>query len=126
MRESNANMALLVRRYMIQEHKRPKVLPSCTYKMPTGCGNAYVVITFDVLGHPQETFVYNSKAGGCFACNSEAEGRLCSLFLRSEGDPKKIIKHLGGLTCANSLDELLSCPAAIARALEEMIGEPNR
>ena len=108
---------------MITEHKRPQVLPSTTNKIQTGCGNAYVTITCEKDNKPQEVFIYNGKAGGCFACNSEAEGRLCSLFLRSEGDPKKIIKHLGGLTCANSHDGVLSCPAAIARALEEMIGE---
>ena len=108
---------------MITEHKRPPVYPSATYKMQTGCGNAYVTISYDGMGKPQEVFVSNSKAGGCFACNSEAQGRLCSLFLRSDGDPLKIIKHLGGLTCANSRDGLLSCPAAVASALGELLGE---
>ena len=110
---------------MITEHKRPAVYPSATYKKQTGCGNAYIVITYDGAA-PQEVFIYNGKAGGCFSCNSDAEGRLCSLFLRSDGDPRKIIKHLGGLTCANSRDGLLSCPAAVASALGELLGEVSK
>jgi len=72
-----------------------------------------------------EVFARVGKAGGCADAQIEAIGRLISLCLRSGVEPRDIIKQLKGIRCPNPLltrgGTILSCPDAIAKALEEHI-----
>jgi len=100
---------------------RPEVLPGRTRKLKTGCGNIFVTITTDEDGKPLELFAKHGKAGVCSQAQCEAIGRLASLALRSDVDPREIEKQLGGITCHAPYgfgpDKVLSCADAIARAV---------
>ncbi len=100
---------------------RPEVLPGRTRKLKTGCGNIFVTITTDEDGKPLEIFVKHGKAGVCSQAQCEAIGRLASLALRSDVDPREIGKQLAGITCHEPYgfgpDKVLSCADAIARAM---------
>ncbi len=100
---------------------RPDVLPGRTRKLKTGCGNIFVTITTGEDGQPLELFAKHGKAGVCSQAQCEAIGRLASLALRSDVDPREIGKQLGGITCHAPFgfgpDKVLSCADAIARAV---------
>ena len=97
-----------------------------TLLMHTGCGKMYVTINEDKEG-VFEVFTQLGKSGGCTATQSEAIARLISLALRSRVDTAKIIEQLKGIRCPSpTLTEggaILSCPDAIAKALESYISE---
>ena len=77
--------------------------------------------TTDEDGKPLEIFVKHGKAGVCSQAQCEAIGRLASLALRSDVDPREIGKQLAGITCHAPFgfgpDKVLSCADAIARAM---------
>jgi ribonucleoside-diphosphate reductase alpha chain len=106
---------------------RPDVLPGRTRKLKTGCGNIFVTITTDESGRPLELFAKHGKAGVCSQAQCEAIGRLASLALRSDVDPKQIEKQLAGITCHAPFgfgpEKVLSCADAIARAVRLEIAE---
>jgi ribonucleoside-diphosphate reductase alpha chain len=96
-----------------------------------GCGILFVTVNRDDKGIC-EVFANLGKAGGC-PSQSEAICRAVSAALRSGIDPKVMIDQLGGIRClsaavarkANRGVDVLSCPDAIARALEEALGGAN-
>ena len=98
------------------------MLPGRTRKLRTGCGNIFVTITTDEGGRPLELFAKHGKAGVCSQAQCEAIGRLASLALRSDVDPREIEKQLAGITCHAPFgfgpEKVLSCADAIARALK--------
>jgi len=100
---------------------RPDVLPGRTRKLKTGCGNIFVTITTGEDGQPLELFAKHGKAGVCSQAQCEAIGRLASLALRSDVDPREIEKQLAGITCHAPFgfgpDKILSCADATARAV---------
>jgi ribonucleoside-diphosphate reductase alpha chain len=99
---------------------RPDLLKSCTRKFDTqGCGNLYVTIGEHPEGTPYEIFAILGKAGGCAIAMTEAIGRLASKWLQRGGDPKDVVNALLGIRCPNGD----GCPALIARALEDTLGE---
>jgi len=108
---------------------RPVVMRGVTRKMEVGCGNLYITMNEDEQGL-FEVFARLGKAGGCADAQLEAIGRLISLCLRSGIEPKDIIKQLKGIRCPNPLlsrgGTILSCPDAIAKALEEHIKGKER
>ncbi len=61
------------------------------------------------------------KAGGCAACQMEAESRLISLALRSGIRVESIIKQMIGIRCPSPSwqdgEQILSCPDAMARVM---------
>ena len=76
-----------------------------------------------------EVFANLGKAGGC-PSQSEATCRVVSAALRSGVAPKELIEQLRGIRCLstaaarkarNGID-VLSCPDAIAKAIEEAYG----
>jgi ribonucleoside-diphosphate reductase alpha chain len=95
-----------------------------------GCGKLYVTINSDQYGI-NELFTSVGRKGGC-PSQSEATGRLISLALRSGIKLEAITKQLKGIRCHSAIrrNELtgkkkpsdngraVSCPAAIAAALE--------
>jgi ribonucleoside-diphosphate reductase alpha chain len=94
-----------------------------------GCGTLFVTANRDEEGLC-EVFANLGKAGGC-PSQSEATCRAVSAALRSGVDPKVLMEQLRGIRClstarAQKIDngiDVLSCPDAIARAIEEAVGE---
>jgi ribonucleoside-diphosphate reductase alpha chain len=105
---------------------RPRVTRGRTFKFRMGCGTLYVTTNHDEHGALCEVFSNLGKAGGC-ASQSEAACRAVSAGLRSGVKPEILIEQLKGIRCqatsvarkGNSEIDVLSCPDAIARALEE-------
>ena len=103
---------------------RPVVVKGVTRKVSTGCGNLYVTMNEDEDGL-FEVFARLGKAGGCADAQLEAIGRLISLCLRSGVEAEAIVKQLKAIRCPSPLlargGPILSCPDAVAKALEEHI-----
>jgi len=107
---------------------RSRVTTGKTSKFRMGCGTLFVTVNKDDEGIC-EVFANLGKAGGC-PSQSEATCRAISTALRSGVDPKVIINQLSGIRClstavarkANKGVNVLSCPDAIAQALEEALG----
>ncbi|HOO97523.1 MAG TPA: vitamin B12-dependent ribonucleotide reductase [Caldisericia bacterium] len=109
------------RKEPVAPRKRPTITIGSTYRVRTGCGNLFVTINSDKEG-VCEVFATMGKSGGCAAAQSDGIARLISLALRAGVDTKEIIGQIRGLRCpAPSWGEkgtVLSCPDAIAQALE--------
>jgi ribonucleoside-diphosphate reductase alpha chain len=111
---------------------RPHVTSGQTFKYRMGCGTLFVTVNRDGKGLC-EVFANLGKAGGC-PSQSEATCRAVSVGLRSGIEPAILIEQLKGIRClstcvARKADEdveVLSCPDAIATAIEEAIGEGSR
>ena len=108
---------------------RPRVRTTrgTTTKYRMGCGTLFVTVNKDEEGLT-EVFANLGRAGGCPA-QSEATCRAISVALRCGVDPDVIIEQLKGIRCLSTISrrkggqdiEVLSCPDAIARAIEEAL-----
>ncbi|MCL6465136.1 MAG: vitamin B12-dependent ribonucleotide reductase [candidate division WOR-3 bacterium] len=111
----------------VKPRGRAHLLTGVTRKMATGCGNLYVTINRDESGRLFEVFTNIGKAGVCAQAQAEAIGRLVSLILRSGVDPRQIVKQLKGISCQSPAwsknEKITSCADAIAKALEQELGE---
>ncbi len=114
-------------------HLAPRPRPIVTYgsteKVALGCGRTlYVTINRDESGLC-EAFLSMGKGGGCTAAYSEAIGRLVSLALRSGVDTTSIIRQIKGIRCPSPSwhngGATLSCPDAIAKAIEHFMEGPK-
>lgn len=107
----------------IQPRQRPEVTQGVTQKIKTGCGNLYVTVNYDETGIC-EVFTNVGRAGGC-PSQSEATSRLVSTALRSGMDIRAVVEQLRGIRCHSTLRRkdanVLSCPDAIGRALEQVM-----
>lgn len=97
---------------------RPRMLTGKTYRVPCGCGDAYVFCN-DHQDKLFEVFVKLGKSGGCGAATMEGIGRAVSVGLRSGVNPLDYAKTLKGIECHRSP----SCLTAIAAAIEEHVEE---
>ena len=103
-----------------------------TIKYTMGCGKLYVSVNKDEHGLC-EVFANLGKAGGCPA-QSEATCRIVSAAIRSGVDPHILIEQLKGIRCLSTISsrktnkeiDVLSCPDAIARAIEEAMGGSDK
>lgn len=102
---------------------RSQITEGTTTKYKIGnCGNLYVTVNEDSQG-VCEVFV-NIGGEGCPPL-SEAVGRLISIALRSGVNIEAILKQIKNIKCTGCIaDEntiVLSCPNAIAKALQSKI-----
>jgi len=107
---------------------RSRVTSGQTFKARVGCGTIFTTVNRDDKGLA-EVFAVLGKVGGC-PSQSEATCRAVSAALRCGVDPAVLIEQLKGIrclsTCVARKDNkdivVLSCPDAIARAIQEAIG----
>jgi len=107
---------------------RPHTTEGQTLKFRMGCGTLFVTVNRDDQG-VCEVFANLGKAGGC-PSQSEATCRVVSAALRSGVAPEALAEQLKGIRCLstsvarrdNGEIAVLSCPDAIARAIEEAMG----
>ncbi len=108
----------------IKPRPRPITTVGTTVKIRTGCGNLYVTINEDNEGL-FEIFSQLGKAGGCADSQTEAISRMTSLALRCGIEAGFIIRQLKSIRCPNPVmtpeGMVLSCPDAIAKALERYL-----
>jgi len=111
---------------------RPRVLAGLTIKVPTGCGNMYVILNWKD-GRLFEVFATLGKSGGCSQCYSEALTRSITAGLRSrskeEGAEGQVnvddyVDQLANIRCPNphsfpKEESNVSCVDAISKALKE-------
>jgi ribonucleoside-diphosphate reductase alpha chain len=113
----------------ISPRSRGRVTKGKTLKFRMGCGTLFVTVNQDEQGLC-EVFANLGKAGGC-PSQSEATCRVVSAALRSGVAPKVLVEQLRGIRCLSTVlarktngdISVLSCPDAIAQAIEEAVGE---
>ncbi|MHC4538772.1 MAG: vitamin B12-dependent ribonucleotide reductase [Planctomycetota bacterium] len=114
---------------MLTPRLRPHKTSGQTIKSRTGCGTLFISVNEDENGLC-EVFANLGKAGGC-PSQSEATCRAVSAALRCGVDPRVLIEQLKSIRCLSTIArrkenkeiDVLSCPDAIARAIEEALGE---
>jgi len=108
---------------------RPRKTEGQTIKYRMGCGTLFVTVNMDDNGLC-EVFANLGKAGGC-PSQSEATSRIASTALRCGVSPTVLIEQLKGIRCLSTITrrkddkdiDVLSCPDAIARALQDAVGQ---
>lgn len=119
--------SILDRGYVI---KAPSEADGKTYKFVSGCGNAYINVTWDEQGNINQTFTNKGSSGTCKS-NQEAVSRLVSLSLRGGIPIEKIIDQLESVDICPSyttarakgkpVSKGASCPHAIANILKQAL-----
>lgn len=106
------------------EFDRPRVMVGNTIKFKLPQGGLYVTANIEA-DRIEEVFVTLGKSGGDEKADTEAIGRLISLYLQEGGDVKNIISTLKGIRGKYvSWDDgvqVLSTPDAVAKALELLV-----
>ena len=102
--------------------ERPRLVPSVTKVMKTGCGKLYVTLSNEEIEY-QEVFLRLGKCGGCALSFLDGIGRLISFGLNRPLTKDLIIRAFQGIRCPSPTHdgpiEVLSCLDAIAKIMEE-------
>jgi ribonucleoside-diphosphate reductase alpha chain len=114
---------------MLSPRPRAHKTKGQTTKFRMGCGTLFATVNKDENGLC-EVFANLGKAGGC-PSQSEGMCRSISVALRCRVDPKVLIEQLKGIRCLSTITrrktnkdiDVLSCPDAIARAIEDALEE---
>lgn len=100
--------------------ERPPMVRGYTLCKKTGCGKLYV--TDNTEGEFKEVFLRLGKPGGCAAAFLQALARVSSFALRAGVPKERIVQACKGIGCPSPMwdgsVQHLSCPDAIAKALE--------
>jgi ribonucleoside-diphosphate reductase alpha chain len=131
-REGQTLSANLQKPYAVKDSLSPprareRVTAGRTFKYRMGCGTLFVTVNRDTHGLC-EVFANLGKAGGC-PSQSEATCRAISAALRSGVNPRELSGQLRRIRCLSTAMarkttgevDVLSCPDAIARAIEESL-----
>ncbi|GAB1402716.1 vitamin B12-dependent ribonucleotide reductase [Elusimicrobiota bacterium] len=106
--------------------RRPSTVRGSTRLIRTSCGHMYITINEDDEC-AFEVFAQLGKSGGCKSAQAEAISRLVSLALRSRVAIQEVITQLKSIRCDSPTfgedGAILSCPDAIAKALESYLSE---
>jgi len=115
--------------------KAPSEADGRTYKFVSGCGNAYINVTWDEQGNINQTFTNKGSSGTCKS-NQEAVSRLISLSLRGGIPIEKIIDQLESVDVCPAytnarikgkpVSKGASCPHAIANILKQAIKDVDK
>ena len=104
----------------MKKEPRPRIIPSITARVETGCGNLYVTVGLTKEGQPFEVFAILGKSGGCAACQSAALTKSISQGIRHGVPVEEYLKLLIGVRCPSPGIEVLSCPDAIGQVLKKV------
>jgi len=114
----------------IEPMKLPDNLPAMRFKVKTGCGSIYVMVSYDQKTKcPLEVFIEMGKSGGCTNTWAHGLGRLISIQLRYGLPVEEIIEQLKNIQCHTPLprtlskrgEKISSCVDAIAIVLKEFL-----
>lgn len=104
--------------------ERPKVLDGSTFCYRTGCGKTYISVNH-LAGEIMEAFANPSAGGGCQAL-IRGLSTIVSMAIRGGLDPALISNKLNKIICPSCRGkevDVKSCPAAIAKAIQEFSKE---
>jgi len=96
---------------------RPEDLPSKTYKVPTGYGNLYIIVS-EHEDKPFEVFCVLGKSGASINAKAEVVGRLVSLALRHDVPLEEIINQLKDI----SGDEPKAWKKTVIKSIPDAVG----
>ena len=116
--------------------KRSDVTQGSNRKVSSGCGRLVVYAGIGDHDTLEEITVRLGKGGSCASAMTESIARLASIALQHGVPPERIIKQMSGIRCHltsrhkskhtnGQSREILSCPDAIAIALQEHLAEAN-
>lgn len=104
---------------------RPETMIGNTRRLKTPCGGIYVTINAEG-NEVKEVFSHLGKSGTCGRTFLEALGRVISKAIRAGISKEEIAASLKGMRCGHSdNEEYLSCPHALAVALEQWGGKSS-
>lgn len=105
---------------------RPQQQEGPTIRKKTGCGYLYLIDRTD--SEYPEFFLKLGKTGGCPAAFLQALAKISSLGLRRKLEKEDVIRMLKEIGCPqpmwNGSVQILSCPDAIAKMLEDSTALP--
>jgi ribonucleoside-diphosphate reductase alpha chain len=106
----------------IKPRPRPDMVHGITPKVKTACGNLYITLNEDDIGLC-EIFAQLGKSGDCVRAFLEWGCRLASMALRAGVGPAPIVENSLGIMCPKPCwvngEQVLSCPDAIGRMIQE-------
>lgn len=111
----------------LKKRPRPKILPSKTVCIDTGCGSLYVTMTF-LDGEIFEVFAHMDHADSCMKSQTEAVCRLISSGRRYGVPIEEFIKQLRNIRCGkrgpfSKEEPVWSCADGISLALRREMDE---